>query len=315
VEIEGWGWSDALFMTVITLSTVGFQTVHHLDKAGMFFTEALIIVGVGTVGYAIATLSEIILEGHLKSFWGGRKMERMIENLSDHVIVCGFGKIGSLTAPALYERNIPFVVVDENPELVKEAVAKKYLAVLGNATEEGVLEKAGIDRAQSLLVTLSTRVADAAYIVMSSRIDHPSLTIIAMANEPRTEAKLIRAGANKVVSPFVLGSHRMVMALTQPTLLDVMDIVSTRDGMGLSFEELVIPAMSRFSDRSIAEIAKRYGFRSHIIAIRPSGGKNFVLPTADTVLKTQDQVVMIGSREEIQRIKDLMQHEREAMQS
>jgi len=315
VEIEGWGWSDALFMTVITLSTVGYQTVHPLDRAGMFFTVALIIVGVGTVGYAIATLSEIILEGHLQSFWGGRKMERVIEKLSDHVIVCGFGKIGSLTAAALYEREIPFVIIDENPEVVKEAVAKKYMAVLGNATEEGVLQKAGIDRAQALLVTLATRVADAAYIVMSSRIDHPALAIIAMANDSRTESKLMRAGANKIISPFVLGSHRMVMALTQPTLLDVMDIVSTRDGMGLSFEELVIPTLSPFSNRSIAEIAKKYSFRTHIIAIRPAGGKNFTLPTAETVLRSQDQVVLIGVRDEIQRIKDLMQHGQEVMHS
>lgn len=315
VEIEGWGWSDALFMTVITLSTVGYQTVHPLDNAGMYFTMALIIVGVGTVGYAIATLSEIILEGHLQSFWGGRKMERMIEKLSDHVIVCGFGKIGSLTATTLYERKIPFVVIDESPEVVKEAIGKNYLAVLGNATEEGVLEKVGIGRAQALLVTLSTRVADAAYIVMSSRIDHPKLSIIAMANDSRTEAKLLRAGANKIISPFVLGSHRMVMALTQPTLLDVMDIVSTKDGMGLSFEELVIPTLSHFSDKSIAEIAKKYEFRSHIIAIRPAGGKNFTLPTADTVLRSQDQVVVIGARDEIQRIKDLMYREQGGMHS
>jgi voltage-gated potassium channel len=312
VEIEGWGWVDSLFMTVITLSTVGYQTVHPLDRAGLFFTMALIVVGVGTLGYAIATLSETILEGHLQSFWGGRKMERMIEKLENHVIVCGFGRIGSLTAAALAGRDIPFVVVEENPDLVKEIVGKKFLVVMGNATEEGVLRKAGIDRAQALLVTLSTRVADAAYIVMSSRIDHPGLTIIAMANDSRTEAKLLKAGANKVVSPFILGSNRMVMALTQPTLLDVMDVVTTRDGMGLTFEELVVPEISPFCDLSIAEIGKKFGIRSHIIAIRPAGGKNFVLPTAQSVLRAMDQIVMIGSRDEFERIRAIMAGEPEA---
>ncbi len=311
-EIEGWGWLDSLFMTVITLSTVGYQTVHPLDRAGLFFTMVLIVVGVGALGYAIATLSEMILEGHLQSFLGGRKMERMIEKLENHVIVCGFGRIGTLTAASLAERGIPFVVVEENPDLVKEAVSRKFLSVMGNATEEGVLGKAGIGRAQALLVTLSTRVADAAYIVMSSRIDHPGLTIIAMANDPRTEAKLLKAGANKVVSPFILGSNRMVMALTQPTLLDVMDIVTTRDGMGLTFEELVVPELSPFCDLSIAEIGKKFGFRSHIIAIRPVGGKNFVLPTAQTVLRALDQIVLIGSREEFDRIREVMAGDRKS---
>lgn len=311
VEIEGWGWTDAMFMTVITLSTVGYQTVHTLDRSGMFFTVGLIIVGVGTVGYAIATLSEIILEGHLQSFLGGRKMERMIEKLSGHVIVCGFGTSGLLTAESLASRKIPFVVIDDDPDSVKEAVSRKYLALLGNATDDGVLVRAGAGRAQALLVTISKRVADAAFIVMSTRIDHPNLAIIAMAGEPQNEAKLLRAGANKVVSPYVLGSHRMVMALTQPTLLDVMDIVSAKDGMGLSFEELVIPRTSRFSDRSIAEIAKLYGIRSHIIAVRPSGGKDFILPTAKTVLRSMDQVVLIGAREEIQQIRELMHQEQE----
>jgi voltage-gated potassium channel len=306
MEIEGWGWLDALFMTVITLSTVGYQTVHPLDRSGIFFTMGLIVVGVGTLGYAIATLSETILEGHLQNFWGGRKMERMIEKMEHQVIVCGYGRIGSLTVPALHAQGIPFVVVEENPDLVKEILELKYPVVIGNATEEGVLKKAGIDRASALLVTLSSRVADAAYIVMSTRIDHPGLTIIAVANDSRTEAKLLRAGASKVVSPFILGSHRMVMALTQPTLLDVMDVVSGRDGMGLSFEELVIPEESAFCDHSIAEIAKKYGFRSHIIAIRPSGGKNFVLPTAQSVLRANDQIVLIGSRDEIARIRELM---------
>lgn len=314
-EIEGWGWVDSLFMTVITLSTVGYQTVHPLDRMGLLFTMGLIIVGVGTVGYAIATLSEMIVEGHLQSFWGGRKMERMIERLENHVIVCGFGRIGVPTAAALHARGIPFVVVEENPDIVKEIVAKKYLVVMGNATEEGVLEKAGIKRAQALLVTLSTRVADAAYIVMSSRIDHPRLSIIAMANDSRTESKLLRAGANKVVSPFVLGSNRMVMALTQPTLLDVMDIVTTRDGMGLTFEELVIPDTSPFCDLSIEEIAKKYSFRSHIIAIRPAGGKNFILPTARTILRAQDQIVVIGTRDEFDRIREWMSGDRGTMVS
>ena len=168
MEIERWNLVDSLFMTVITLSTVGYQTVHPLDRSGKFFTILLIVGGVGTVGYAIATLSELFLEGHAYRLLGIRKMDRKISSLKDHVIVCGFGKIGSLVVPGLVEKSIPFVLIEENPQVAKEAVEKGYLTVEGNAADEEVLKKAGIQRARSLLVTPSSRAADSVYITRIS---------------------------------------------------------------------------------------------------------------------------------------------------
>ncbi|MHB1925717.1 MAG: potassium channel family protein [Leptospirillum sp.] len=306
MEIERWNLVDSLFMTVITLSTVGYQTVHPLDRSGKFFTILLIVGGVGTVGYAIATLSELFLEGHAYRLLGIRKMDRKINSLKDHVIVCGFGKIGSLVVPGLVEKSIPFVLIEENPQVAKEAVEKGYLTVEGNATDEEVLKKAGIQRARSLLVTPSSRAADSVYITMSSRLDNPGLSIIALASDPKTESKLIKAGATRVVSPFVLGSHRMLLALTQPTILDVLDRVVSPDVGGFVFDEIAIPEGSRFDGLTVSDFTRDLGVKFHIIAIQSRGAARLILPVAETVIKSQDQMVVIGTQDDINRAKDLM---------
>lgn len=306
MEIERWNLVDSLFMTVITLSTVGYQTVHPLDRSGKFFTILLIVGGVGTVGYAIATLSELFLEGHVYKLLGIRKMDRKIGSLKDHVIVCGFGKIGSLVVPGLVEKSIPFVLIEENPQVAREAIEKGYLTVEGNAADEEVLKKAGIERARSLLVTPSSRAADSVYITMSSRLDNPGLSIIALASDPKTESKLIKAGATRVVSPFVLGSHRMLLALTQPTILDVLDRVVSPDRGGFVFDEIAIPEGSRFDGLTVSDFSRNLGVKFHIIAIQSRGAARLILPVAETVIKSQDQMVVIGTQDDIDRAKDQM---------
>ena len=306
MEIERWNFVDSLFMTVITLSTVGYQTVHPLDQYGKYFTILLIVGGVGTVGYAIATLSELILEGHVYKLLGIRKMDRKIGALKDHVIVCGYGKIGALVIPGLVERSIPFVLIEENPQIAREAVEKGYLTVEGNASEEEVLKKAGIERARSLLVTPSSRPADSVFITMSSRLDNPGLSIIALASDPKTESKLLKAGASRVVSPFVLGSHRMLLALTQPTILDVLDRVVSPERGGFVFDEISIPEGSRFDGRTVSEFSQDLGVKFHIIAIQSKGSSRLVLPTAETMICAQDQMVVIGTREDIMKMKESM---------
>ncbi|MHB1285017.1 MAG: potassium channel family protein [Leptospirales bacterium] len=301
MEIERWSLIDSLFMTVITLSTVGYQTVHDLSSSGKIFTIALIVFGVGTVGYAIATLSEMILEGHIYQLLGIRTMDRKISMLKDHVIVCGFGKIGSLVASGLKEKGIPFVLIEGNPQVAQDAVGKGYLTIEGNASDEDVLRKAGVGKAKSLLVTLSSSPADSVYITMSSRLENPDLSIIAMVSDPKIESKLLKAGANRVVSPFVLGSHRMLLALTQPTILDVLDLVGSPEGGGFVFDELAIPEGSRYGGVSLADFSRESGIKLHIVAIQPKGASRLILPVAETVIQAGDQMVIIGTRQEVER--------------
>jgi voltage-gated potassium channel len=302
MELEGWSFSDALFMAVITLSTVGYQTVHHLDVKGEYFTIILIVTGVGTVGYAIATLSELVLEGHVYKLLGGRRMDRKIAGLRDHVIVCGYGKIGSLVSDGLHARNIPFLIIEENAANVQEALAKGYLVLSGNAAAEEVLRVAGVMKARSLLVTLTSRPAESVYVTMSSRLENPDMTIIAMATDPKAESKLLRAGATKVVSPFVLGSHRMILALTRPTLLDVIDIIAGKGDSGLALEEIPVPVGSPFIGMTVERFSRRLMIKSHVVAILKAGETALMLPSADTVLSGGDQMVMIGEKQELDRI-------------
>ncbi len=302
MELEGWSVNDALFMTIITLSTVGYQVVHPLDVRGQYFTIFLIITGVGTVGYAIATLSEMILEGHVYKLLGGRRMDRKIAALEHHIIVCGYGKIGSMVAEGLKKHSIPFLVIEENPANAQEAIGKGYMVINGNASEEEVLQKAGVSKARSLLVTLTSRPAESVYVTMSSRLENPEMTIIAMASDPKAESKLLRAGATKVVSPFALGSHRMILALTRPTLLDVIDIIAGNGEGGLSLEEIPMPQGSPFVGMTVERFSRSLALRSHVVAILKKGTSSLMLPAADTVLSEGDQLVMIGDRLELDRV-------------
>ena len=228
-------------------------------------------------------------------------MDRKISMLKDHVIVCGFGKIGSLVASGLKEKGIPFVLIEGNPQVVQDAVGKGYLTVEGNASDEDVLRKAGVGKAKSLLVTLSSSHADSVYITMSSRLENPDLSIIAMVSDPKIESKLLKAGANRVVSPYVLGSHRMLLALTQPTILDVLDLVVSPEGGGFIFDELSIPEGSRYGGVSLADFSRESGIKLHIVAIQPKGASKLILPVAETVIQSGDQMVVIGTRQEVDR--------------
>jgi voltage-gated potassium channel len=302
-EIEHWNLIDSLFMTVITLSTVGFDVVHPLSPYGKIFTTVLIFVGVGTVGYAIATVTEMILEGHVYKLLGIRKMDRKIAAMKNHVIVCGFGKLGSIVAAGLREEEIPFVLIEENPQISRDAIDKGFLVVEGNASDEEVLKKAGLERARSLLVTLSSKPADSVYITLSSRLGNPDLEIIAMASDPKTESKLVKAGANRVVSPFILGSHRMLLALTQPTLLDVIDIVISKEKSGFVFEELTIPLDSTVRGLTVEEFSRTCDIKFHIIAVQSKDGGALGLPTASTILNAGDKMVVIGEKNDINKVR------------
>ncbi len=303
VEIEHWNLIDSLFMAVITLSTVGFDVVHPLSPAGKLFTTALIIVGVGVVGYAIATVTEMILEGHIYQLLGIRKMDRKIAALKNHVITCGFGKLGSIVAAGLKDQEIPFVLIEENPQISRDAMERGYLVVEGNASDEETLKKAGLDRARSLLVTLSSKPADSVYITLSARLGNPDLEIIAMASDPKTESKLMKAGANRVVSPFILGSHRMLLALTQPTLLDVIDIVISKEKSGFVFEELSIPVDSSVQGLTVEEFSRTRDIKFHIVAIQSKDDGALGLPSASTIINAGDKMVVIGDRNSIGKVR------------
>ena len=250
MTIEGWRFLDAFYMTVITLATVGFQEVHALSDAGRVFTILLIVIGVTVLGYTVGKLAQIMFEGQFQRFLGRKKVEKSIEELKDHYIVCGYGRIGSLICKEFAAKPIPFVVVENNPAVIEKLEEDNVLFLRGNATEDETLLKAGIKRAKGL-VSVVTSDTENVYITLTARGLNPDLFILARSGEPGSDIKLKRAGANKVVSPYHIGGSRMAQAILRPNVVDFIEIATGRDHLDLQMEEIFIPAQSVFVGQNL----------------------------------------------------------------
>src|SRR5512142_1952764 len=256
MTIEGWNFLDALYMTVITIGTVGFQEVHRLSDAGRVFTIVMIVVGVMVLGYTVGKLAQIMFEGQFQRFLGRKKVEKSIGQLRDHYIVCGYGRIGALICKEFAAKPVPFVVVEHSPAVLEKLEEDGVLFLRGNATEDETLLKAGIKRAKGLIsvVTSDTENVD---ITLTTRGLNPDLYIPSRAGEEGSEVKLKRAGANKVISPYHIGGSRMAQAILRPNVVDFIEIATGREHLELQMEEIIIPTNSGF----IGENLVSSGFR------------------------------------------------------
>ena len=243
--IEGWRFLDAFYMTIITIGTVGFQEVHPLSDSGKIFTILLIIFGVSVLGYAVSKLVQTMFEGQFQRFLGRKKVEKSIDKLRDHYIVCGYGRIGSLICREFAAKPIPFVVVENSLAVLERLEEDKVLFLRGNATEDETLLRAGIKRAKGL-VSVVTSDTENVYITLTARGLNPELYILARSGESGSDIKLKRAGANKVVSPYHIGGSRMAQAILRPNVVDFIEIATGREHMDLQMEEIFIPETLAF---------------------------------------------------------------------
>jgi len=305
MAIEGWRFLDALYMTIITLATVGFQEVHYLSDKGRVFTILLIIVGVTVLGYTVGKLAQIMFEGQFQRFLGRKKLEKSIEELRDHYIVCGYGRIGSLICKEFAAKPIPFVVVEHNPEVIEKLEEDNMLFLRGNATEDETLLKAGIKRAKGL-VSVVTSDTENVYITLTARGLNPNLYILARSGEAGSEIKLERAGANKVVSPYHIGGSRMAQAILRPNVVDFIEIATKRGHIDLQMEEIFIPDQSPFVGKNLLDAGLRKDTGVIIVGIKKASGKMVFNPNSHSVIEARDTLIVLGQPQEITRLEKLL---------
>ncbi len=305
VLLEGWSFFDGLYMTVITLTTVGYGEVRPLSQTGRTFTILLIFLGVGFMFYVVTALAQVVVEGQLQDIFGRRRLEREIRNLHDHYIICGFGRIGEVISRELSHNHIPIVVVDNRPQHTPTLERSGYLHVIGNATQEEVLLTAGIERARGLVSVVSSD-ADNVYIVLTARSMNPNLTIVSRAGEPGSEQKLRRAGANEVISPYELGGQRMAQTILRPTVVDFMD-VALGEGIDLSLEEIPVGGGSDIIGKPLKDSGIRQRLDLIIVAIKRLDGAMLFNPQPDAPILQGDTLIALGSKANLDKLMHLLE--------
>lgn len=289
--IEKINFLDALYMTVITLATVGYREVKDLSINGKIFTILLIFSGFGVFTYALTTGAKIIIEGEIKEAFKKRNMKKKIDNLRDHYIICGFGRMGRIIAKELRSNNIPFVIVEKNRENLPEE--GDFLYIKGDATKDEILKGAGIERAKGLITVLSSDTENL-YVVLSAKGLNPELFIVARAAEEGAEIKLKRAGADRVVSPYHIGGLRIAHTVLRPTVVDFLEFATRSEHVEIQIEEIPVQKGSILAGRTIGESDIGKGIGAIIIGIKRADGSMIFNPTSRTKIEEGDTLIVLG---------------------
>ncbi len=302
--IEDWSYFDALYMTVITLTTVGFSEVHPLSPGGRVFTMLLALGGIFTLFYVATETIRFMVSGEIRDIMGRQQMERSLAQLHHHLIVCGYGRMGRLVCQEFSAMKIPFVIIELKAELLEDFQVPHGIPLHGDATSDDVLKKAGIERARGL-VTVAASDADNLYITMSARLLNERLFIVARAEETGSEQKLLRAGANRVVSPYQIGGRRVAHAVLRPTVVDFLELATMTEHYALQIEETRITPRSSLAGATLKDSRLRQEMGVIIVAIKKPTGQMLFNPSHDTTLQAEDILIAIGDREQLDRLHKL----------
>ena len=306
IVLEGWSFIDALYMTVITVGTIGFGEVNTLDTTGRIWTMVLIISGVGALGYATTSVVALAVEGTVRGYFRERRMRAEIDKLNAHYVLCGFGRVGRQVAQEFTIDNVPFVVVDQDPAKVEDCLEWGFRAVLGEASEDAVLEEAGTRRARGLVAAVDSD-ADNVFVVLSARKINPDLHIVARASSDESAAKLEIAGADRTLSPYAVGGRRLAALATQPLIVDFLDIVTHGEkGIEFRLEEFGVPKESPLANHTIGELQIGEKTGAMVLAIRTSEGKFDTTPSAQDEIHPGDTLIVLGTNDQVTRLDALM---------
>lgn len=302
--IEGGSVLDALYMSVITIATVGFKEVYQLSDTGKVFTIIVISFSVVILAYTVSTIGQLLIEGELTEILGRRKMEKEIRATKNHFIIVGFGRVGQMVFSEFGRQNVQSVVIENDAEMLPTMKKSCPLFVEGSATEDEVLIAAGIQSARGLICTIPNE-SDSVYITLTARQLNPNLHIIARADSKAMEKKLLRAGADRVVIPHEIGGKRLALAGLRPNVVDFMTMESSSGKLGLSIEEVEVPAGSKVAGQSLKNSDFRAQYGVTVVGIKKPSGNLELHPSGDIIIETGDILVLIGKSEDLERLEDI----------
>jgi voltage-gated potassium channel len=297
--VEGWSFLDSLYMVVITLSTVGFAEVQPLSPSGEVITIGIIVLGIASVSLVIGQATRLIVEGEIRQVLGKRRMQKDIGKLSNHVIVCGYGRVGRVTCLELARAGEPFVVVDNSEGVQARVEEDGSLAVFGDATEESTLEAAGITRAKALILALPSE-ADSVYATLLAKQRFPDLFVLARGISDNCEKRLGAAGADRVVSPNIIGGMRMAYSVLQPSVQEFIDILTARRDLELEIANIEISEDSPYAGVTLKDSRLRQRFGVMVMAFQSPDGNVSFNPGPDDVITAGDSLIVIGRREQLE---------------
>lgn len=306
VFIEGMTPFEAFYMTMITISTVGFSEIKPLTEVGRGITIIVIVMGISLLTYTLGQVARIFVEGELRRVLGRKKLERQIAALQDHYIICGYGRIGHVIVKELLATGTPLVVIDQNPAAIEglEAIGALYLNM--DATSEEALLAAGLHRARGLVTAVSSD-ADNVFISLSAKGIRPDIFILARASDVKNESKLLRAGASRVVCPYQMGGRRMAEILDKPTVVDFLDQTMMHNELGLQMEEAVIAEDSPLTGQTVVGSNLRQEFGVIIVAIKRKTGEMIFNPGPQEVFQAGDVIVVLGKTLELERMSQIIE--------
>lgn len=297
---------EALFMTVITMSTVGFGTVRDLSPSGMVFTSMLIIASAGTFIYAITNLTTFIVEGEIKDAFHQYQIKKKVNKLKNHIIICGLGRNGREAAEELLRQKQAFVVVDQDESVIRDYLElhPDTLIIVGDATSDEVLGKANIQQARGLISSLSTD-AENVFITLTARELNPRIKVVARASTQSTITKLKRAGANEVILPNLIGGRKMVNLITRPALVEFVEMVSGQSGLGFHLEVYSCENHEHLVGKTIAELNVRSRTGATIIGLKHGDERVRLSPPAHLKLTEKDRLFLLGKDSQLEAFEEV----------
>ncbi len=306
IVVEHYHWFDALYMTVITLTTVGYYEVKTLSTAGRVFNMILLLVGVNAILFGVGMMTSTIIELQLDHYFDRKRRQRMIDSLHDHFIICGFGRVGRGAAYELMRSKVPLVVIDNDEDRIEMVIKAGMLGVLADSTRDETLRGVRIDRARGLVAALASD-ADNLFLTLSAKTLNPKMTVATRANEDESAAKLRRAGADAVVSPYGVTGSRLAQSLIRPHVTQFLDYAMLDPAVDLGIEQFRIDESSELSSRSLRdlkELRREYGVT--VLAIRRTSGEMFFNPDADSKINPGDHLIVMGKTSSLQALEKVL---------